>query len=100
MIVRPKWMKGFASTNNQFVSDAEGMLSCITGTTIRVPIELRARVWQNAQRNQISHAAVLERALDLLDRETFFAQLHHDVSQYPEDEPQRRERESWLAGSD
>ncbi|MGH3630716.1 MAG: hypothetical protein ACRDRL_25150 [Sciscionella sp.] len=70
----------------------------MTSTTIKVPPQLRERVQQHAQRGHVSQAAVLEHALDLLDREAFFAQLRRDVADRPEDSSERSERETWLAG--
>lgn len=71
----------------------------MTSTTIKVPAELRERVQQHAQRDHVSQAAVLERALDLLDREAFFTQLRRDVAENPEDASERSAREAWLGGS-
>jgi predicted transcriptional regulator len=67
-------------------------------TTIKVPPELRQRVAQHAQRARVSQAAVIEHALDLLDREAFFSQLRRDVAAHPEDATERQERDTWLAG--
>lgn len=70
----------------------------MTSTTIKVPPELRERVQQHAQREHVSQAAVIEHALNLLDREAFFTQLRRDVAEHPEDADERSEREAWLAG--
>ncbi|MFA5566178.1 MAG: hypothetical protein WC184_08915 [Acidimicrobiia bacterium] len=67
-------------------------------TTIKVPTSLRERVQAHAQRQRLSQAAVLEKALDLLDREEFFAQLAQDVAQRGEAAADVAEREAWLAG--
>ena len=74
-----------------------GILGYMT-TTIKVPTRLRERVQQHAQRSQASQADVLERALDLLDREDFFAELRHRVAEHPETSDEQAEREQWLAG--
>lgn len=70
----------------------------MTSTTIKVSPELRRRVQQHAQRERVSQAAVLEHALDLLERESFFATLSRDVAERPENGVERQEREAWLAG--
>ncbi|MBN9607780.1 MAG: hypothetical protein BGO26_09950 [Actinobacteria bacterium 69-20] len=67
-------------------------------TTIRVPTELRERVRWHASREHVSQATVLERALDLLDRESFFAQLRRDVAGSPESAVDVHERDLWLSG--
>lgn len=70
----------------------------MTSTTIKVPPGLRERIQQHAQREHVSQAAVIEHALNLLDREAFFAQLRRDVVEHPEDADERSAREAWLAG--
>lgn len=67
-------------------------------TTIKVPNHLRERVQQHAQRSHASQADVLERALDLLDREDFFAELRHRAAEQPETSDEQSERDLWLAG--
>ncbi|MGH3471372.1 MAG: ribbon-helix-helix protein, CopG family [Nocardioidaceae bacterium] len=67
-------------------------------TTIKVPSQLRERVQRHAQREHVSQATVIERALDLLDREAFFTQLCRDVAERPEDATECDERNAWLAG--
>lgn len=61
--------------------------------------ELRTRVQEHAQRRQVSQATVLEHALDLLDREAFFTQLQHDVTEQPEEPSERNDRQAWLGGT-
>lgn len=68
-------------------------------TTIKVPVDLRQRVQEHAHRAHLSQAAVLEHALDLLDREAFFDQLRRDLAEHPETSQEHDEREAWLAGS-
>lgn len=80
------------------LTDTSGILISMQSTTIKVPPELRQRVARHARREHTSQAAVIEHALDLLDRETFFAQLRKDVAARPEDPAEQRERETWLAG--
>lgn len=70
----------------------------MTQTTIKVPPDVRDRVQRHARRRHVSQAAVLDRALNLLDREAFFDQLRSDVADRPETEADRAEREAWLAG--
>lgn len=70
----------------------------MTSTTIKVPAQLRERVQQHARREQVSQATVLEHALDLLDRESFFTQLRQDVRERPEGASEHDEREAWLGG--
>lgn len=70
----------------------------MTSTTIKVSPELRQRVQQHAQREHVSQAAVIEHALDLLERESFFTQLRRDVAEHPENAAERQERDAWLAG--
>lgn len=67
-------------------------------TTIKLSMELRDRVQQHARRENVSQASVIEHALDLLDREEFFARLRRDVAAEPENSAERSDRESWLAG--
>lgn len=74
-----------------------GILDRMT-TTIKVPNDLRARVQQHAQARGQTQAAVVAHALDLLDRETFFAQLRDDIAAHPETTPDAAERDAWLAG--
>ncbi|MEO7586882.1 MAG: hypothetical protein ABIS84_02525 [Arachnia sp.] len=68
-------------------------------TSIKVTTGLRERVQEHAKRSHVSQAAVLERALDLLDRDVFFETLRRDVAEHPEAADERREREDWLGGS-
>ncbi|MGH3504523.1 MAG: hypothetical protein ACRDQA_27030 [Nocardioidaceae bacterium] len=70
----------------------------MTQTTIKVPTDLRERVQDHARRTHLSQAAVLEHALDLLDREAFFDRLRRDVVEHPESPVERSERDAWLAG--
>lgn len=77
--------------------DTNGIL-CRMTTTMKVPTELRDRVQRHARREHVSQAAVIEHALDLLEREEFFTQLRQDVVDHPESRDERREREAWLAG--
>jgi len=67
-------------------------------TTIKVPVALRERVQAHARARNQNQAAVLEHALDLLDRETFFDQLRLEIAERPEGPAEAREREDWLAG--
>ncbi len=67
-------------------------------TTIKVTTDLRQRVQTHARRRHLSQAEVLERALDLLDRDVFFEQLRRDVAEHPETPDERSEREQWLGG--
>lgn len=75
----------------------DGVPDGMTSTTIKVPPELRERVRRHALRRNVSQAAVIEHALDLLDREAFFAQLRRDVAEHPEHADERSERAAWLA---
>lgn len=70
----------------------------MTQTTIKVSTEVRNRVQRHARRCHVSQAAILERALNLLDREAFFDQLRVDVADSPETDNDRAEREAWLSG--
>lgn len=76
----------------------KGILNRMPTTTIKVSVQLRERVQQHARREHVSQAAVLERALDLLDRDAFFTQLSRDIAERPEDATERDEREAWLGG--
>lgn len=67
-------------------------------TSVKIPRELRERVQKYAVRDQTTQAAVISRALDLLDRQSFFEQLREDVNRRPEPAAEQREREEWLAG--
>ena len=67
-------------------------------TTIKVTTDLRERVRQHARRGGLSQADVLQRALDLLDRDVFFQQLRSDVAAHPESESERTESDAWLGG--
>lgn len=70
----------------------------MTTTSIKVPTELRDRVQRHARSSRASQAAVLGRALDLLDRQEFFTELSRSVAERPEDAAQAAERDAWLAG--
>lgn len=67
-------------------------------TTIKVTTDLRQRVQTHARRSHLSQADVLERAMDLLDRDVFFEQLRRDVAEHPETADERNDREDWLGG--
>lgn len=67
-------------------------------TTIKVTTNLRQRVQAHARRSHLSQADVLERALDLLDRDVFFEQLRRDVAEHPETVHEGNERDDWLGG--
>jgi predicted transcriptional regulator len=69
----------------------------MTETTIKVPTTVRDRVREHAHRTRRTQASVLEHALDLLDREAFFAQLAQDIEGDPETPEERLERDEWLA---
>lgn len=67
-------------------------------TTIKVPNELRERVQHYARKRQQTQAAVVAHALDLLDREAFFAQLAGDIVVRPETPQDLIDRDAWLSG--
>lgn len=80
---------------------SESAIKSIPGrmtTTIKVPVQLRERVQEYAIRRGQTRAAVLNHALDLLDREAFFERLASDVATHAEDEVDVAERDAWLAG--
>lgn len=76
------------------------MIRGMSETTIKVPATVRDRVRRHAHRTRATQAQVLEHALDLLDREDFFARLAHEVETSPETADEAAEREAWLADSD